>query len=566
MGRMRRTLAPAVYISSLLAAVLLWPIPLLASTVGTNYTVKSGGGGNYTTIQQCATAMAAGDTCTVFAGTYNENVTVSAGGVGAYKTLTVNGSDTVFVLSFTINPHVRINGFHIQNPSSPHARECVFVHGPATDVYITNNNMTECGTGKNGAIGVDYASGGNDAVSNSFVQGNTITYTCTTPGTPGVCRGMTLVGDHWMVENNDISHVSDGAYIFVKYLVVRGNTFHDIQSADCDSGSLSSNCHIDEIQNDPGSPYIAQFQLLEGNTVKNWVINGGGSGSNASHGGPLTQCNGGTCGNMIVRFQLDAHIDGAATSNDYGNWPNVKEYNNTWADMLHNIGAGAYVNNMTGATGGANLNEIYYFTTNPNSWNPYYYGSSGSGQSYGHALAFCPNESISACSSGLLDHSSGAFTGDPGNIIADPLFVNYAGNDFHLQATSPALGAGTNLTTASGSGTNSTSLTVADAGFFQDGWGFPAGTGLGQMTPDCLRIGSSTVVCIVARGINYSTNTLTLASPVSWNSNDPVYLYSDSSGTVRLTGIAPSIGAFGLPTVVGTRPAPPTQLTVVSVN
>ena len=126
MGRMRRTLAPAVYISSLLAAVLLWPIPLLASTVGTNYTVKSGGGGNYTTIQQCATAMAAGDTCTVFAGTYNENVTVSAGGVGAYKTLTVNGSDTVFVLSFTINPHVRINGFHIQNPSSPHARECVF--------------------------------------------------------------------------------------------------------------------------------------------------------------------------------------------------------------------------------------------------------------------------------------------------------------------------------------------------------------------------------------------------------------------------------------------------------
>ena len=30
------------------------------------YTVKSGGGGNYTTIQACATAMAPGDTCVVW--------------------------------------------------------------------------------------------------------------------------------------------------------------------------------------------------------------------------------------------------------------------------------------------------------------------------------------------------------------------------------------------------------------------------------------------------------------------------------------------------------------------
>src|SRR5260370_25197109 len=108
MGRMRRTFTSAIYISSLLAAMVLWPISLLATTVGTNYTVRSGGGGNYSTIQQCATAMAAGDTCTVFAGTYNESVTVSAGGVGAYKTLTVNPGDTVFVLSFTINSHVKV--------------------------------------------------------------------------------------------------------------------------------------------------------------------------------------------------------------------------------------------------------------------------------------------------------------------------------------------------------------------------------------------------------------------------------------------------------------------------
>src|SRR6185437_3103526 len=42
-----------------------------------SYTVKAGGGGNYTTIQACANAMSPGDTCTVYAGTYNENVNVS---------------------------------------------------------------------------------------------------------------------------------------------------------------------------------------------------------------------------------------------------------------------------------------------------------------------------------------------------------------------------------------------------------------------------------------------------------------------------------------------------------
>jgi hypothetical protein len=50
---------------------------VVSSANATTYAVKAGGGGNFTTIQACATAMAAGDTCTVFAGTYNENVTVT---------------------------------------------------------------------------------------------------------------------------------------------------------------------------------------------------------------------------------------------------------------------------------------------------------------------------------------------------------------------------------------------------------------------------------------------------------------------------------------------------------
>src|SRR5215831_14790099 len=87
--------------------IILALAPLAAAV---NKTVKAGGGGDFTTIQACATAISAGDTCTVFAGTYNETVTVGAGTVGNYKTITVNGSDVVYVLGFTINSHDKIIG------------------------------------------------------------------------------------------------------------------------------------------------------------------------------------------------------------------------------------------------------------------------------------------------------------------------------------------------------------------------------------------------------------------------------------------------------------------------
>ena len=64
---------------------------------------------------------------------------------------------------------------------------------------------------------------------------------------------------------------------------------------------------------------------------------------------------------------------------------------------------------------------------------------------------------------------------DPGNQNANPLFVNYVSagkqsNDYHLQSGSPAIAAGTNLTTvAAGDSGSGTSLVVTDAAYFP-GW------------------------------------------------------------------------------------------------
>ena len=48
--------------------VLLNLVLLCSRAEATAFTVKAGGGGNFTTISACANAAGAGDTCTVFAG------------------------------------------------------------------------------------------------------------------------------------------------------------------------------------------------------------------------------------------------------------------------------------------------------------------------------------------------------------------------------------------------------------------------------------------------------------------------------------------------------------------
>ena len=136
----------------------------------------------------------------------------------------------------------------------------------------------------------------------------------------------------------------------------------------------------------------------------------------------------------------------------------------------------------------------------------------------------------------------------------DPLFTNPSAYDFSLQSGSPALNAGTYLTTVaptdSGSGT---SLIVSDAGFFQDGHGIP------NVSADCISVTTvANHVCITA--VNYDSNALTLSSGISRLAGDHVWLYSDSTGRQVLFGKAPNIGATFGP---GSPPASPAGLTAV---
>jgi hypothetical protein len=119
------------------------------------------------------------------------------------------------------------------------------------------------------------------------------------------------------------------------------------------------------------------------------------------------------------------------------------------------------------------------------------------------------------------EHLSGSPSGD-GWVTGDPLFNDYASQDFSMNTGSPLEDAARYLTQANGSGSSSSSLTVDEAGWFMDGWGIVQG--------DKIRIGSNAAVEIT----NISGSVLTLASAQTWSDNDGIFYatYYDDIGAL----------------------------------
>jgi hypothetical protein len=129
----------------------------------------------------------------------------------------------------------------------------------------------------------------------------------------------------------------------------------------------------------------------------------------------------------------------------------------------------------------------------------------------------------------------------------DPLFVNPDTSkpdrrdepNLALQSESAAVDAGSHLTTTRGRGSLSTTLTVDDALFFQDG---TKGSALSDVHADWIAVGNVKNV-VEIRAVDYDANIIVLSVPRSWNDGDRVWLLKDSSGRQVLSGSAPDLGA-----------------------
>jgi hypothetical protein len=528
-------------IGSLIVLMLLAFSPVLA----TSKTVKAGGGGDYTTIQACATAAVAGDTCTVFAGTYAENpLPAHSGTAGNPITFQVNPGDCVQMQGFrlaslsyitlgniagsnctisgnvfpgfeiTVTPvtfasadHITIQGNYVHDVGN------ICLHGPgtisqgtSTYFYILNNILTTCGGGT--------------------VEG-----------------GIGMEGNHWLVDGNTFSHVADGMYAYGSFLVIRNNHFGPVTQAEQGSN------HPDAIESTcagVGTDYPLIHMIYEGNTNQQWRDTDG-------HGLLLRDING--CGQTqnIVRFNQMIVLGSNFISNDgSGTTAGTKTliYNNTVSNTQTD--SSPEFSDLTFTQGGTGANVINnLFQDDWTRIAPYCIyvdGTSTSGFVENHNLCF-----KTGFSGTWQTGSQGAYSGTD-IFNSDPKLVN-ATSDLHLQLGSPAIGAGGPLTTAVGAGTGSTALTVVNAGFFSDGYG------LTGVQADWIRIGASTAVQISS--VNYSTNVLTLASPASWSDSAAIYLYKNSNGTLVLNGVSPNIG-FDQGSLV--TPGPPSSLHVVVLN
>jgi hypothetical protein len=320
-------------------------------------------------------------------------------------------------------------------------------------------------------------------------------------------------------------------------------------------------------------PYNNNLNLVEGNRI--------GFGSTNPGNGGSTNLDLESPGN-IVRYNF---IYGGMDSGIYFKWANgsagtggVRNYvfNNT---IYHN-GYGwntAVYGGMNVAYNGEGIAQFTYGgnTNNVVKNNIAFGNSQGDICSLGwHGNNTCTPSSIDTVINNWLTNVNGdpKFTNPD---LSDPTSQNlfssvhgYTANpipDLTLQSGSGAIDGGTYLTTANGSGSNSISLVVADAFYFQDGtWGSDLARGV-TMFPDWIAVGTVNNTVQIS-SINYSTNTITLASPISWSNGDHIWLYKNSSGTVVLSGTAPDIGAYeyvqAAPPTDTTPPAAPTGVSV----
>ena len=317
------------------------------------------------------------------------------------------------------------------------------------------------------------------------------------------------------------------------------------------------------------------YSLFEGNNI----------GYGAQYGGPHLLDNGGSGGGMVLTtpsniFRYNAMFANvlygfafAASTPEYGK--NNRVYNNSfyrngWNEIsygvtheddpfgldIYRVGlalspaiAAGYV------TGNAIKNNLFY-----RNWSDQHINS---GNTYYPSLSMsnADVEALNTISNNYYayDRSSPYGSRTRYGDETDPLFVdpdvtrplgasvynNYTllKPDLRLQSSSPAKDRGIHLTITTNAGSNSYSLAVNDASYFQDGtWGSDLARAASTFNADWIAVGNVKNISPIS-SISLSNNVITLSSALTWKRGDKVWLYKKSDGERVLYGTAPDMGA-----------------------
>ncbi len=501
----------------LILALFAWSTTAKAATYyvrtdgnNSNSGTVNSSGGAWLTIQKAASTMAAGDTVRVQTGTYNERISITSGGsVGSDKTYVADGQVVCRGFDISGASYVKLIGFEITHTTTTYQYGITLAGTCAHLDFIDNNLHDINGTGFRPESG--------SSPSYITLRGNTFNYMGRVPGvsTNASNYGIASVYQtphHWLVEYNRIQRCADGHMVlYGTNNIARNNYAWDMANTYWNTDD--STVHSDIFQDgSDGAQTGSRHHLYEANFTGDCI-------ERNSHFGIWQDTVAAGDTNMLIRGNVAYHFGSGAIGNI--STKHVFTYNNSFYDFNFANDGGAIFSNYTpGGSTDYSTNNLFANTIIHTAPHPNGYASP--------IIVEAPNAAKMVNNLGYSAGTHASYVSTSNPLFVDP---TSPARNFRLQASSPAIGSGTNVawvTSASGSGT---SFDVNDGQIFTDGWGMVDG--------DTITVGGTTTRITAISG-----NTVTTDASVTWTNLMPVYWGTDTSpdigalpyGSTELTG------------------------------
>jgi hypothetical protein len=295
----------ALRVYAALSLLLLFHSPAHAA----DYTVKRDGTGTFTSVQACANAAKAGDTCLVYPGTYPEHVATVAGGTSETARIVFKAQGAVTIQGFNIrHPYMTVEGFDITGDiAGSTGMITVFFGGNYCQIL---NNVLRDGSAK--VAGLVFYDTGGQAASNCIVRGNRLSNL--------LYVFMTITGDNHLFEGNTLERQNSQDYLrlFGANHIFRRNVFW--------RGTTIANTgnHPDFVQTFGSPSYKSENHLFE----ENWIQDLPSQFSQINSGDG--QVSNGVLYNNVKNVVFRKNIISSVSLNANVGMPGVRFENNTF--------------------------------------------------------------------------------------------------------------------------------------------------------------------------------------------------------------------------------------------